>query len=278
MTTATRSPTADAFAASWAENYPRPDDSTNATNRSAIKVFAREFAGLPLDQITRAQAREFATKHPHHARVARTCLNDAMGDDLTASNPFEGLRVRGRSKGRKDVLPPTEDDVARLVEAAYDQGPWLGSMIRFAAYTGVRLGEQLALTYDDIDGDRCQITRQIKPDGRVKEPKTGRTRVIWVPPAAGFGPVEGADGLRIWDLSRGQHFRRWAKVREACGMPDCDWHQLRHHAATWLMDKGASPEDISIQLGHTDGGILVRKLYGHPDPELALERLAKAAA
>lgn len=35
-------------------------------------------------------------------------------------------------------------------------------------------------------------------------------------------------------------------------------------------------EDVAIALGHTDGGELVRKLYGHRDHERALDRVAAA--
>ena len=35
-------------------------------------------------------------------------------------------------------------------------------------------------------------------------------------------------------------------------------------------------EDVAIALGHTDGGELVRKLYGHRDQERALDRVTAA--
>jgi hypothetical protein len=38
----------------------------------------------------------------------------------------------------------------------------------------------------------------------------------------------------------------------------------------------APSEDVAIALGHTDGGELVRKLYGHRDQERALDRVTAA--
>jgi hypothetical protein len=35
-------------------------------------------------------------------------------------------------------------------------------------------------------------------------------------------------------------------------------------------------EDVAIALGHSDGGELVRKLYGHRDQERALDRVTAA--
>ena len=31
--------------------------------------------------------------------------------------------------------------------------------------------------------------------------------------------------------------------------------------------------DVAVQLGHTDGGELVRKVYGHPAPRHSLDRV-----
>jgi hypothetical protein len=36
------------------------------------------------------------------------------------------------------------------------------------------------------------------------------------------------------------------------------------------------PHVIALQLGHTDGGRLIRELYGHPDAALARERTRQA--
>lgn len=276
MTTATpASAMAEDFAATWADDYPRDDDSTNATRRSMIRVFGVYFQGRVIGDISRADARRFALAHPGHVRYARECLSDAVGDGLAPSNPFEGIRVRGRSKGRSDVLPPTVEEVATLYDVAAQNEGQFCSMIEFAAYTGVRLGEQLALRYCDIGKDRAQVLRQRKPDGTYQEPKTGRTRVIWNPPHTGLVGWDSED--LVWDFSRGQHFRRWDRTRNEAGLPDLDWHGLRHFCATWLLDQGCSPEDVAVQLGHTDGGIEVRRRYGHPDPEKALERLAERA-
>jgi hypothetical protein len=37
-------------------------------------------------------------------------------------------------------------------------------------------------------------------------------------------------------------------------------------------------QDVADQLGHTDGGALVQRLYGHPSERLARERVKRATA
>jgi hypothetical protein len=43
-----------------------------------------------------------------------------------------------------------------------------------------------------------------------------------------------------------------------------------------LLERGLSPEDVAAQLGHEDGGQLVRKLYGQPDEQRQRQRIALA--
>ena len=46
---------------------------------------------------------------------------------------------------------------------------------------------------------------------------------------------------------------RW----KAAGGRDLDLYELRHAAATMLLERGVSAADVAVQLGHTDGGALV---------------------
>jgi len=51
----------------------------------------------------------------------------------------------------------------------------------------------------------------------------------------------------------------------------------RHFAGRYMVNMLELPsEDVAIALGHTDGGELVRKLYGHRDRERALDRVTAA--
>lgn len=50
--------------------------------------------------------------------------------------------------------------------------------------------------------------------------------------------------------------------------------QSRHFCASWLFNDLELPaQDVAHQLGHTDGGALVQRLYGHPSERLARERI-----
>jgi hypothetical protein len=61
------------------------------------------------------------------------------------------------------------------------------------------------------------------------------------------------------------------------GRPGLDFYELRHCAATMLLERGMTPWDVAIQLGHQDGGRLGTSLYVAPlrsrGPRAAASRL-----
>ena len=58
--------------------------------------------------------------------------------------------------------------------------------------------------------------------------------------------------------------------------PGMDYYELRDAAATMLLERGVTPWDVAIQLGHRDGGQLVLALYGHPSEAGARARVLAA--
>jgi hypothetical protein len=61
---------------------------------------------------------------------------------------------------------------------------------------------------------------------------------------------------------------RWAQ----CERLELD--ELRPACATLLMERGLPPHVVANQLGHTDGGALVQRLYGHPSERGMREQIA----
>jgi integrase len=70
--------------------------------------------------------------------------------------------------------------------------------------------------------------------------------------------------------------RRSCRAQKARAGVETRWHDLRHFCATQLLELGLSHFDVSIQLGHTDGGALVMARYGHPSVDAAKNRLLRA--
>jgi integrase len=61
------------------------------------------------------------------------------------------------------------------------------------------------------------------------------------------------------------------------GLPALRRHDLRHTAATLLLQAGTNPKVISERLGHSSVGITLY-LYSHVTPDIQADAAAKLAA
>ena len=82
-------------------------------------------------------------------------------------------RLRSRVKADKFKHHAITLDELRLIFVAADATD-IGPLVRVAAWTGSRLGELLALTWDDIDLDasRLNIDKSLNTVGLIGKPKT----------------------------------------------------------------------------------------------------------
>ena len=56
-------------------------------------------------------------------------------------------------------------------------------------------------------------------------------------------------------------------VREGAGMPGFRFHDCRHFFASYCVMAGVDTMTIASWLGHSDGGVLIGKTYGHLNPQ-----------
>ena len=289
-TRATGSEACDEFAERWTRDYPRPRASTNKHNAERVRRFAKDFEGIKLADVDRPTARVWAMKHRSNLSAVRAMFGDMMRDGLVEVNPFAELRLPG-SRGRKDLITLTEKELGALADVALSEemelgeyGPEYRAMILFSGYVGLRPGELFALRRDDIIGQLCTIERALSSTGEIGQTKTGRSRTVTIPPPAQDALLEVSahpSGLlftspmdRMW--TQPLHHRYWSLLRRFGKRPGFDFYGLRHTAATLLLERGVTPWDVAVQLGHTDGGQLVMDLYGHPSEAGARARLLAA--
>ncbi len=187
----------------------------------------------------------------------------------------------------------TEAEVERLADTALEVhdkhlAPTMRALILVAGFAGLRAGELGGLEWGDVDlhTGQLHVMRSLTAEG-LKPPKNGEPRRVVLPPRAAdalAGPARLQDELAVFVTPRGKRFgkgaihRYFAPVRAAYGKPKMEFHELRHACATLLLERGLTPEDVALQLGHQDGGGLVRRLYGHPSEDRARERIALAFA
>ncbi len=229
--------------------------------------------------------------------VASKAFRQAVAWQLIPSNPVAATAAPKAERPDLDV--PDADGARRLMTEA--EGTMWEMPLFLAAFTGARRGEVLAIGWDQIDLERgrLKITRSLERlDGefRFKEPKTARSRrEVAIPPLAVerlrrwkteqterrlvAGPAwhdlglvcDCGDGQPIAPDSFSKAFKRLAR---AVGAPNTRLHDLRHTAATLMMEAGVHPSIVSRSLGHASEAFTMQ-VYGHVRDEM-LDQAADA--
>jgi integrase len=282
------------WAARWLDLKPRQKETTNVGYREQVKPFAERYGKLRLREVDVQLALEWLGEKRWTHGGLRAMFTDARNAGFIDTNPFTGLRLAG-SHGRKNLDVLAEDEVHRLCDCALEVWPaeiglTVRALISVAAFVGARPAEIYALRWVDLDlrEDEVRIERQYSPRTRSFQlPKNGlkRTVVLTTPARAALANLpravngdelifRGARGRPI--TGRTQHYY-WHPVRCRFGRPSMDFYELRHFCGAWLFNDHELPaQDVAHQLGHTDGGALVQRLYGHPSESLARERIKRA--
>jgi integrase len=268
----------------------RPAPSTRAHNRVMLRPFLAVFGEHRLDGgIGRAEALDWAAKHPYNAYSVSAMFNDAVDDQLCRGNPFANRRQQ-QSRERKDIHPLTEEEVDRLAELARDRwGPRTYGLVArawvlFGAWVGCRPGETFQVEADDLDLEAGEVTiRRVKrrgptyPTDVVVLADAARRAILDMPqiPEAGplFRTVTGRAMVRgalryHWDPVRSA-FRetvtheRWDELLG--GQDNLDFYVLRHFVASVMADRGASARDIAHQLGNSAEVCEATYIHGYRD-------------
>jgi integrase len=177
----------------------------------------------------------------------------------------------------------------------------LHALFVLAASTGLREGELLALRWRDVDLSTSTLrvtgTLQRTAEGlRIEEPKTRRSRrpvhlsATAVEALKAHRVRQNADRLRLgqtWEdrdlvfanavgrpvdptnLLR-QEFR---PLLNRAGLPAIRFHDLRHTAATLMLEAGIHPKVVSEMLGHSQVSITL-DLYSHVTPNMQQQAAA----
>lgn len=268
----------------WTFEHPRPDPKTTEHNGQMVHQFAVDFHGRELASITRQEAQEWAYANAGSVRYVRAMVNDAIRDGLLELNVFSGLRLPAvQSRAARPL--PTVEEVAALVESArVEEGLPAALFLELAAGVGCRQSELLALQPWDVRdrGATLYVERQRGRDGTSKPLKrSGQVcvaRQAAVPTRLQPQLVRAAEeGRRLFPWSHADLRRWWDRTRERAGV-DIEFKALRSFCASRLLDAGAGPIDVAVQLhGHTNPKTVLR-YYAMVDRGRALERVREAMA
>jgi integrase len=206
-----------------------------------------------------------------------------------AANPLARVEKHPqRSSGDIEVFGPEE--VWALVRAAASEQD--GALFLTAAFTGLRMGELIALHWRDVDfaGSTIRV-RASYGAGQLTTPKSGRVRAVPMAPdvasaIAQLGRREhwtGDDDL-VFVGEAGSYLdgsalrRRYKAALERGGLRPLRFHDLRHTFGTRMIGK-ADIRRVQEWMGHADVQTTMKYLHYAPreeDARLVAEAFAVA--
>jgi len=254
---------------------------------------------IPLERLTTADVDMAMTTIANKGRTCanpfialRRALNQARTWKLITVNPCQDATLPQQHV--KEFTPLTKEQLVDLLRKSSQHR--LHALFVVLLTTGCRIGEALALRWQDINLDtgHMQIRHSLEELGghlRLKAPKTvGSRRVVLLPPITVEALEEHRDKMRAEGFTdpefvfldtrggmvRGSNFmkRDWKPIVKAIGAPKTRIHDARHTVATLLVSSGAPIKAIQGMLGHASPEITL-KFYAKYSAELQEQTAAK---
>ncbi|MBD8034604.1 site-specific integrase [Solibacillus merdavium] len=214
---------------------------------------------------------------------ASKVLDYAVIRNLINTNPFKLVEMPKKRAPKKSVNRVernfyTKEELNKLLSLMKEETNRKAYVaIHVLAFTGMRKGELLALTWEDIDFEKKEMTinkaiaRGLENTMYEKSTKTGVSRTISL-------DNETINLLQEWQIdlknSLGRRFkkkkqlvlpnednsylqptktRKWLNyVIEKYKLPPLTTHGLRHTHTSMLIEAGANMKQVQMRLGHSD--------------------------
>jgi integrase len=231
-----------------------------------VARLVRHFGETPLNEIDQAAIDKAAVAlHPNATPATRnTCVYTKVAAILHHAGIEINVKRPKGAKGRTVTDYLTPDDAFAIIAAAEQVDPELVLLLKFLLYTGVRLGEALALTWDNVSLE--------ERSARIRRSKNSDPRELLL-------RDDLCEALRAHRKTQGHVFRfrqgGWLKhllVRAklaACGLPTprrpkkgerlrlpryrlswVNFHTFRHTWASWMRRYGGADLQALVATGN----------------------------
>ena len=287
----------------WYETYCKPNarPATQRTYEGYIRLYLHPRLGsIPLNKVTTSDIQQMCTWMMTEARVDQkngdsglsdsqviNCyslcdrvLEKAMAEKLIVRNPAKGCKLPPNRPNEMKVL--SREDMQKVLIQAKEENYYELFLLEFA--TGLRLGELMALQWDDVDlvTGELRINKQVNLVGSklvISEPKTkAAVRTLILPPSVRkvlaeyktrvnsrwLFPSPKKDDLPIIPSAVS---RRLHTLLEHAGCEQVRFHDLRHTFATNALAHGMDIKTLSTILGHVSSTTTLNT-YSHVTDEM----------
>lgn len=188
-------------------------------------------------------------------------------------NPVRAVESKPVNNARERYV--TAEEAARLVEAAKaSRNPQLAAIVQLLLLTGMRVSELLSTRWVDVDLDRRSLHVPMSKTGRSRHVPLAQAAldVIAGLPRGEFLFPSPADPKKLL----GSIKTGWRTARDAAGLPDLRIHDLRHSAASFMVNSGIDLFAVGRVLGHANVASTAR--YSHLANDTLLAAVEAGAA
>ena len=235
------------------------------------------------------------------AAILHKAFSVALKQGLIQANPCDVAELPKAT--HKEIQPLTDAEIPLFLEAIKGH-PFEGAYA-LCLFAGLREGECLGLSWDQVDFDAKRITisqqlqKEKKKGGRyyiAPTTKSGKPRQI-EPPEIAFqylrterkrqtenrlaaGPLWSNPDNLVFTNELGQHYAvptfygKFKRIAASIGRPDARPHDLRHTAATVAIAAGADIKSVQDLLGHATASFTLN-VYAHTSDQMKKDTAAR---
>lgn len=275
------------FAKEFFERYAKINNKLSEirTKQSVLKAYLIPYFGkIKLDKITAYEIERFKAEKQAKG-LSNKYINNLLcilSKSLSVAEEWELLEKRPKIKRLK--VPPQKFDYLSIEESEIlinQANGFIKDMIILALHTGLRFGELIALTWDDINFKENVLTvSKSVSRGYLGSPKNNKIRHIplnniLTSMLANRKLID--NNILIFPNKVGNYqiqerCRTWLhRICKEAGLRKIGWHTFRHTFASRLAENGISMRTIQELLGHSDTNTTMR--YAHLSPLVLREAI-----
>jgi integrase len=253
----------------WAEHERDCKPTTLADYRYTVRILDDAFGQMRLEDVApevierwkATLALSNRTVHKYLV-VMHGIFRRAMKVWGLPSNPLTAVD-RPRIRVSDDLHAFSPEEVWALVRAALSDED--GTLFLTAAFTGLRMGELLALRWGDVDfaGQSIRVRRSYNAHGGVSSPKSGKVRSVPMVPdvATALAKLADRDLLTgdedlVFPGEFGEYLdgsalrQRYKRAVARAGLRELRFHDLRHTFGTLAVRRAEVPA-VQAWMGHS---------------------------
>lgn len=278
----------------WLENYKKTVKESSYSRTKIIfdKHIYPKFGNIKLSKINTAYCQKVVNdwsekgtskQYPLFVNYMNKVFKYAINIGLTSDNPTLNLIIpKPQIKTEKKLKLYTKEQLELfLSEISKEQNPYLKNrdytLFRLLAFSGCRIGEILALTWDNINfkTNEMSIKKTVARSDKYyisETPKTKKSnRIIYL-------DEKTIKQLKFWKLEQRKYLfqlgftkanflftndennftinqavaERYNIYRERAGLPYIGLHGFRHTHASMLYEAGADHKEVQERMGHAN--------------------------